>query len=41
MQQTAHTSVERHHLPSRTLLQAVLWVGWIAVALNAWLISQY
>ena len=41
MQQTAQPPVERHQLPSRTLLQAVLWVGWIAVALNAWLISYY
>jgi len=40
MQQTAHAPSERHHLPSLSVLQAALWFGWIAVALNAWLVSQ-
>jgi hypothetical protein len=43
MQHTAHAhlSNERHHRPSLSLLQGALWVGWIAVGLNAWLISQF
>jgi hypothetical protein len=41
MQQTAHPASHRHNLPSRLLLQASLWVGWIAIGMNAWLISQW
>jgi len=41
MQANAHPTSGRHQLPSITLLQAALWVGWIAVGINAWLISQF
>jgi hypothetical protein len=28
------------HLNSRHLLQSILWIGWLAIGVNAWLISQ-
>ena len=28
------------HLNSRHLLQGILWIGWLAIGVNAWLISQ-
>ena len=34
------TIAKARHASARQALQAVLWFGWLAIGVNAWLISR-
>ena len=46
MRMSEHSYAQRaavarnRHLNSRHLLQSILWIGWLAIGVNAWLVSQ-
>lgn len=38
--QDSHASQHERYQSSKTLLQTALWLGWLLIGLNAWMIVQ-